>query len=124
PRTGRYKIFPIIGGVLIIAAMVLFSRLTADTSLPGVMLPMVLMGLGLGGSMQPMVTAAQNAASPREIGVATSSVTFFRSMVGTIGAAAFLSILFTRLPDKISSAYAQAQGTASFRAAAAAHPDQ
>jgi EmrB/QacA subfamily drug resistance transporter len=123
-RTGRYKIFPIIGGALIIAAMVLFSRLTADTSLPAVMLPMVLMGLGLGGSMQPMVTAAQNAASPREIGVATSSVTFFRSMGGTIGAAVFLSILFSRLPGKIQSAYAAAAHEPAFRAAAAAHPDQ
>jgi EmrB/QacA subfamily drug resistance transporter len=123
-RTGRYKIFPIIGGVLIIAAMVLFSRLTADTSLPAAMLPMVLMGLGLGGSMQPMVTAAQNAASPREIGVATSSVTFFRSMGGTIGAAVFLSILFSRLPGKIQAAYAAAANEPAFRAAAAAHPDQ
>jgi EmrB/QacA subfamily drug resistance transporter len=123
-RTGRYKIFPIIGGALIIAAMVLFSRLTADTSLPAVMLPMVLMGLGLGGSMQPMVTAAQNAASPREIGVATSSVTFFRSMGGTIGAAVFLSILFSRLPGKIQAAYATAANEPAFRAAAAAHPDQ
>jgi EmrB/QacA subfamily drug resistance transporter len=123
-QTGRYKIFPVIGGVLIIAAMVLFSGLTADTSLPRVMLPMVLMGLGLGGSMQPMVTAAQNAASPREIGVATSSVTFFRSMGGTIGAAVFLSILFSRLPDKVQTAYAAAANQPAFRAAAAAHPDQ
>ncbi len=88
------------------------------------MLPMVLMGLGLGGSMQPMVTAAQNAASPREIGVATSSVTFFRSMGGTIGAAVFLSILFSRLPDKIQAAYTAAANQPAFRAAAAAHPDQ
>lgn len=123
-RTGRYKIFPVIGAVLIIAAMVLFSRLTADTPLPRVMMPMVLMGLGLGASMQPMVTAAQNAASPREIGVATSSVTFFRSMGGTMGAAVFLSILFSRLPDKIHAAYAAAASEPAFRAAAAAHPDQ
>jgi EmrB/QacA subfamily drug resistance transporter len=123
-RTGRYKIFPIIGGALMIVAMALFSRLTADTSLPRVFLPMVLMGLGLGGSMQPMVTAAQNAASPREMGVATSSVTFFRSMGGTIGAAVFLSILFSRLPEKIQAAYASAANQPAFRAAAAAHPDQ
>jgi EmrB/QacA subfamily drug resistance transporter len=123
-RTGRYKVFPIIGGALMIIAMALFSRLTADTSFPRVFLPMVLMGLGLGGSMQPMVTAAQNAASPREIGVATSSVTFFRSMGGTIGAAVFLSILFSRLPGKIQTAYADAANEPAFRAAAAAHPDQ
>jgi len=74
--------------------------------------------------MQPMVTAAQNAASPREIGVATSSVTFFRSMGGTIGAAVFLSILFARLPAKIASAYTTAATTPAFQHAAAAHPDQ
>jgi EmrB/QacA subfamily drug resistance transporter len=123
-RTGRYKIFPVVGAVLIIAAMLLFWRLTADTPLPRVMLPMVLMGLGLGGSMQPMVTAAQNAAAPTEIGVATSSVTFFRSMGGTIGASVFLSVLFSRLPDKIAGAYRSAQHEPAFRSAAAAHPEQ
>jgi len=70
---------------------------------------MVLMGLGLGLNMQPMITAVQNAVSPREIGVATSSVTFFRSMGGTLGTAIFLSVLFNVLPDKISGAYADAK---------------
>src|SRR5215475_5939300 len=107
-RIGRYKIFPVIGGALILAAMLLFAQLNADTPLPAVMGEMALMGLGLGCSMQPMITAAQNAASVREIGVATSSVTFFRSMGGTIGAAVFLSILFDRLAGKIQHAYATA----------------
>ncbi|HEY1485513.1 MAG TPA: MDR family MFS transporter [Micromonosporaceae bacterium] len=123
-KTGRYRIFPIGGAVFILAALLMFSQLGADTSLLDVMLIMVVMGIGLGFSMQPMVTAAQNAASPREIGVATSSVTFFRSMGGTIGAAVFLSILFSRLPDKIAHAYATAQRTPAFQQAAAAHPDQ
>ncbi len=70
------------------------------------------MGLGLGGNMQPVITAAQNAASAREIGVATSSVTFFRSMGGTLGAAVFLSILFSVLPDKIKNAFTAAQSDA------------
>ena len=61
-----------------VAALVLFSLVGADTPLWQTMLVMVLMGLGLGGNMQPMILAVQNAASPREIGVATSSVTFFR----------------------------------------------
>jgi hypothetical protein len=67
---------------------------------------MVLLGLGLGFNFQPVILAVQNAVSPREMGVATSSVTFFRQMGGTIGVAAFLSILFTRLatviPEQIS----------------------
>ena len=82
------------------------------------------MGLGLGGNMQPMITAVQNAVSPREIGVATSSVAFFRSMGGTLGTAIFLSVLFNVLPGKISSAFATARTTPEFQAALAANPDQ
>ncbi|HEY2793106.1 MAG TPA: MDR family MFS transporter, partial [Micromonosporaceae bacterium] len=59
-KTGRYRLFPIAGAVLILAALLGFSRIGADTSLVDVMLVMVVMGLGLGFSMQPMVTAAQN----------------------------------------------------------------
>jgi hypothetical protein len=88
------------------------------------MLAMVVMGLGLGGNMQPMILAVQNAVSPREIGVSTSAVTFFRSMGGTLGAAVFLSILFTTLPNKIKAAFTAAQTTPEFMQAAAAHPDQ
>jgi hypothetical protein len=88
------------------------------------MLIMVLMGLGLGGNMQPMITAVQNAVSPREIGVATSSVTFFRSMGGTLGTAIFLSVLFNVVGGKISSAYQKAQSTAAFKGAIAADPSQ
>ncbi|GAA3454388.1 MDR family MFS transporter [Dactylosporangium matsuzakiense] len=123
-RTGRYRIFPIIGSVLMLAALALFSRIGADTPLWRTMLIMALMGLGLGGNMQPVITAVQNAANPREIGVATSTVTFFRSMGGTLGAAVFLSVLFSLLPNKIKSAYTAAGATPDFQQAARAHPDQ
>jgi EmrB/QacA subfamily drug resistance transporter len=123
-RTGRYRILPIVGGGFMLVALLLFGRVGADTPLWQTMLVMLLMGLGLGGNMQPMVVAVQNAASPREIGVSTSSVTFFRSMGSTLGAAVFLSILLGRLPEKIRSAFQAAQATPSFRDAAAAHPDQ
>ncbi|MCY1144652.1 MDR family MFS transporter [Actinoplanes sp. Pm04-4] len=123
-RTGRYRIFPIIGSTLMVAALALFATIGADTPLWRVMLIMVLMGLGLGGNMQPMITAVQNAVSPREIGVATSSVTFFRSMGGTLGTAVFLSVLFNVLPNKIGSAFTTAQGTPEFQQALAANPAQ
>ena len=123
-RTGRYRIFPIVGSALMLAALLLFSRIGADTPLPQILLIMALMGLGLGGNMQPIITAVQNAASPREIGVSTSAVTFFRSMGGTLGAAVFLSILFSLLTDRIRGAFTVAAGTAEFQQAAAAHPDQ
>ncbi|GAA2632313.1 MDR family MFS transporter [Dactylosporangium fulvum] len=121
-RTGKYRKFPIIGSLLMIVALFLFSRIGADTPLWRTMLVMALMGLGLGGNMQPVITAAQNAANPREIGVATSTVTFFRSMGGTLGAAVFLSILFSLLPDKIKSAFTAASATPEFQAAARANP--
>jgi len=123
-RTGRYRIFPIIGSTLMVAALALFSLIGADTPLWKTMLIMVVMGLGLGGNMQPMITAVQNAVSPREIGVATSSVTFFRSMGGTLGTAIFLSVLFNVVGGKIASAYQKAQSTAAFKGAIAADPSQ
>jgi EmrB/QacA subfamily drug resistance transporter len=123
-RTGRYRIFPIVGSAFMLAALLLFTTVGADTPLWPTMLIMALMGIGLGGNMQPVVTAVQNAASPREIGVATSSVTFFRSMGGTLGAAVFLSILFSVLPGRIRSAFTAATATPAFQQAAAAHPDQ
>jgi EmrB/QacA subfamily drug resistance transporter len=123
-RTGRYRIFPILGSGLMVLALFLFTFVGADTPVWRTMLVMVLMGLGLGGNMQPVVTAVQNAVSPREIGVSTSAVTFFRSMGGTLGAAVFLSILFTALPGRIKDAFTSAAQTDAFKQAAAAHPDQ
>ncbi|WP_238018500.1 MDR family MFS transporter [Dactylosporangium sp. AC04546] len=121
-HTGRYRIFPILGSLLMIVALFLFSRIGADTPLWRTMLVMGLMGLGLGGNMQPVITAAQNAANPREIGVATSTVTFFRSMGGTLGAAVFLSVLFSLMPDKIRGAFTAAAATPDFQAAARSNP--
>jgi len=123
-RTGRYRIFPIVGSILMGTALGLFATIGADTPLWRTMLIMVLMGVGLGGNMQPMITAVQNAVSPREIGVATSTVTFFRSMGGTLGTAIFLSVLFNVLPGKISEAYRTAQATPEFQGALAADPNQ
>jgi EmrB/QacA subfamily drug resistance transporter len=123
-RTGRYKIFPIIGTGLMVLGLFLLSLIGADTPLWKTALIMPIVGLGLGGNMQPIILAIQNAVSPREIGVATSSVTFFRQMGGTLGTAVFLSVLLTNLPGKIADAFRSAQGTQQFQAALAAHPDQ
>jgi len=124
-RTGKYKIFPLVGTVFIVAALTSLSFIVgADTSVWALVPFMLLMGLGLGFNFQPVILAVQNAVSPREIGVATSSVTFFRQMGGTLGTAVFLSILFSALPGRISSAYDAAQTDPAFQQAAAAHPDQ
>jgi EmrB/QacA subfamily drug resistance transporter len=123
-RTGRYRIFPVVGTALLVVAMVLFHFVSATTPLWHVMLVMVVFGLGLGGNMQPVILAVQNAVAPREIGVATSSVTFSRQMGGTLGTAVFLSVLFSVLTGYISSAVKAATHTAAWHAAALAHPDQ
>ncbi len=101
-RTGKYKAFPLVGVVLMVVALVALALVVeADTSVWTLVPYMLVLGLGLGFNMQPVIVAVQNAVSPREMGVATSSVTFFRQMGGTIGTAAFLSILFTRLGTEI-----------------------
>ncbi|MCZ2816788.1 MDR family MFS transporter [Modestobacter sp. VKM Ac-2984] len=108
-RTGKYKAFPLVGVVFIVTALVSLSFIVgADTPVPLMFPFMTLMGLGLGFNFQPVILAVQNAVSPREIGVATSSVTFFRQMGGTLGTAVFLSVLFTRLPTDIGSAVSEA----------------
>ncbi|NUS12695.1 MAG: MFS transporter [Streptomyces sp.] len=123
-RTGRYKIFPIIGCVLLVGGMLMLWQLDADSSLLYADVAMFLVGSGLGLNFQTIVLAMQNAVPPQDIGVATSSTTFFRQMGGTLGVAVFLSIVYSVVPGKISSAFASARGTADFKQAAAAHPDQ
>ncbi|WP_019634752.1 MDR family MFS transporter [Actinomadura atramentaria] len=123
-RTGRYKIFPVIGSGLLVVGMLMLFGLTADTSLVYVDAAMFVVGAGLGLNMQTIVLAMQNAVPPRDIGVATSSTTFFRQLGGTLGVAVFLSIVYSTVSDKIAGSFADARGTAAFQAAAKAHPEQ
>jgi EmrB/QacA subfamily drug resistance transporter len=123
-RTGRYKMFPVIGSVALVAGMLLLSRLSADSSLVFTGVSMLVVGAGLGLNMQTIVLAMQNSVSPRDIGVATSSATFFRQIGGTLGVAVFLSIVYSTVQDKIRSAYETASSVPGFVAAAKANPDQ
>ena len=101
-RTGRYKIFPILGGVTVIVALYLLSVLNVDSSYWQAGLSFYLFGAGLGFSMQIIVTIVQNAVDKRHMGTATSSVAFFRSMGGTFGAAVFGAILSSRLATHLA----------------------
>jgi EmrB/QacA subfamily drug resistance transporter len=96
-RTGRYKIFPIAGAAIQVVALFFFSRLQVDTPFWQLGLMQLAFGIGLGCTMQTIVTAVQNSVEFRDLGVATSATTFFRQMGGTIGAAAFGAILSNRL---------------------------
>src|SRR2546421_695339 len=110
-RTGRYKIYPIAGTAMMVAGMWLLHTVNEVTPFWRTSLFMALFGLGLGNVMQPITLAVQNAMPPRDIGVATSSATFFRQMGGTAGTAVVLSVLFSTLSDKIGGAVPAAPRT-------------
>ncbi len=82
---GRYRWFPIAGSFLLTVGMVLLTQLGVDTAYVATALFMVVIGVGIGLFMQVVVLVAQNDASPRDIGAATSSATFFRSIGGSVG---------------------------------------
>ncbi|HET8602721.1 MAG TPA: MFS transporter, partial [Marmoricola sp.] len=110
----RIRGFPILGSAVATVAMFLLSTITADTALWVVMGYMLLLGLGLGNCMQPLMLIVQNAVPPRAIGVATSSATFFRQIGGTIGVAAFLSLLFSTVGGNMRDAFRAAAQNAAF----------
>ena len=99
-KTGKYKIFMVVGTGLMTLSYIYLSTLTAGWAVWQITIGMVFMGLGLGQMMQTLTIASQNAVEAKDIGVATSSATFFRQMGGTLGVAVFLSILFNNLADK------------------------
>lgn len=101
-RTGRYKHFPVAGTLLAAVAMVLLSTMTGDTSNLTVTIYMILLGLGLGLCMQTLVLATQNEVEPKDLGVGTSAVNFFRSMGGSIGVAMFGALFNARFASVLS----------------------
>ena len=96
-RTGRYKIFPILGAVTVMVALFLLAQIGVDTPYWKSAIAIYLFGAGLGFSMQILITIVQNAVDKRHMGTATSSIAFFRSMGGTFGAAIFGAVLSSRL---------------------------
>ena len=104
-RTGRYKVFPVVGLLVLAVGLVLMSQLHADTSMVVAGVYMAVTGIGIGMSMQVLVLATQNAVDRADLGVATSGATFFRSMGGAIGVAMFGALLrhenASTIPDRI-----------------------
>jgi EmrB/QacA subfamily drug resistance transporter len=107
--TGRYKIFPVLGTALSLVAFVLYTRLDASSSRFTASAFMVVLGLGLGMWMQTLVTIAQNAVEYRDLGIATATLNFFRSLGGSIGATLSLALLNSRLTGALSSRIGPAQ---------------
>jgi EmrB/QacA subfamily drug resistance transporter len=116
-RTGRYKIFPILGTAFMSLGFLVFTTITSSTNYWILAGGMLLVGLGLGQMMQTLTIASQNAVGPRDIGVATSSSTFFRQVGGTLGVAVIFSVVFSTIGGRISTAFSGAAGTAAIKAA-------
>jgi EmrB/QacA subfamily drug resistance transporter len=105
-RTGRYRIFPVTGTAVTSIGYVVLTFMTYDKPLWFLMIAMFLIGLGLGQLMQSLTLASQSSVAPRDMGVATSSSTFFRQIGGTLGTAVLLSVLFALMPTNILHATA------------------
>ena len=100
-RTGKYRIFPVTGSLFTAIGFLWLTFMTYDKPLWYMLLGMFVVGLGLGQLMQTLVLASQNSVAAEDMGVASSSATFFRQIGGTLGTAIMLSVLFTALPNNI-----------------------
>jgi EmrB/QacA subfamily drug resistance transporter len=100
-RRGKYKIFPIIGTAAVALALYLLSLMTVNTSLFEASIFMLILGLGIGGVMQVLVIAVQNAVPYEYLGTATSTASFFRSIGGSFGVAIFGAIFNTQLTKNL-----------------------
>jgi hypothetical protein len=102
-RTGRYKIFPILGTGIAAIGLLLLSRLNQDTGTLEAAAFMLVLGVGLGFVLQVLVLVAQNAVPYAQLGIATSSATLFRSIGGSLGTALLGAIFSNRLADELAS---------------------
>lgn len=102
-RTGKYKIYPIIGTALAAIGLFLLSRLGVEAPYWYLALAMLVLGAGLGCVMQVLILAVQNTVSPKQMGAATSSATFFRSIGASFGTAFFGAVWTARLAAEISA---------------------
>ncbi|MEW1659468.1 MDR family MFS transporter [Streptomyces sp. NPDC093707] len=114
-RTGRFKIYLVSGFGSLAAALLVFATLGVDSPLWQAMLGMALMGAGLGASMQTLTALSQSEIPRTEMGAATASVNFFRSNGGTVGTAAFLSLLFATAAGRITDRLTTARHDPAFR---------
>lgn len=101
-RTGRWKRYMVAGSILLTIGLALMSTIRYDTSFTLVFLDMFVMGAGVGMVMQNLVLIVQNAVDPRQIGTASASVAFFRSLGGTIGVSVMGAVLGSRITTLVT----------------------
>jgi EmrB/QacA subfamily drug resistance transporter len=103
-RTGRYKIYPIVGTALLAVALFLLSRLDEHTSTAVTSVYFFVLGASLGLILQVLVIAVQNSVDYADLGAATSGATFFRSIGGSFGVSVFGAVFSNRLAVELASA--------------------
>src|SRR5690242_17233038 len=106
-RTGRYKVFPVAGTAVMAVGFVLLSRMGPDTSTVLQSLYLLVLGAGIGMCMQVLILIVQNTVDFADLGVATSGVTFFRTIGSSFGAAIFGSLFANFLESRVGTALAQ-----------------
>jgi DNA-binding MarR family transcriptional regulator len=102
-RAGRYRLFPILGTAVATLGLFLISRLAADSAVFSASMRMLVLGLGLGGVMQILIMAVQNAVDYADLGAATSGATLFRLVGGSIGTAVLGAIFSASLAGALPS---------------------
>lgn len=105
-KTGRWKYWLVSGTVLITAGLGLLGTIRYDTTYWHVAVFMALLGLGVGMTMQNLVLSTQNQVAPSDLGSASSTVTFFRSLGGAMGVSALGAIMSTRITDYVKDGLA------------------
>ncbi|WP_330457599.1 MDR family MFS transporter [Streptomyces sp. NBC_00820] len=104
-RTGRWKVFPVLGTAVTTIGLLLLHRLDEHSSTAETSIYFFVFGLGLGLVLQVLVLIVQNAVSYQDLGVATSGVTFFRSIGASFGVAIFGTVFASSLGDKLADAF-------------------
>ncbi|MEW2614225.1 MFS transporter [Streptomyces sp. NPDC047880] len=105
-RTGRWKGWLLAGGVLVTAGLGLLGTIRYDTEYWHIAIFMALMGLGIGMMMQNLVLCTQNQVEPGDLGAASSTVTFFRSLGGAVGVSALGAVLGNKITDYVEDGLA------------------
>ncbi|MQY39681.1 putative multidrug resistance protein MdtD [Streptomyces sp. RB17] len=100
-HTGRYKIYPVLGGAVSAVGMWLLSRLEVDTPRLHYSIWMAVLGAGIGMVMPVLVLAVQNSVRPADLGTATSANNYFRQIGGSVGAAVFGTLFANRLASSL-----------------------
>ncbi|PSL36995.1 EmrB/QacA subfamily drug resistance transporter [Labedella gwakjiensis] len=107
-KTGRYKMFPIVGTLLTAATLVAMTTLTGDTPIWLICVYLAFFGAGLGLIMQVVVLVVQNAVPAAQIGTATSTNNYFREVGASLGVAVFGTLFTTRLTENLTTVFANA----------------